>query len=493
MYINPQTIFTLYSGVPFDIGHSHIIRFTSKSAQDAYFAGKVVKSYTDFSYVRENSVVRVPEKADDLIQCNYCSFLNAGFGNKRFYAFITDIEYAANAVTRIGIEIDYVQTFITEWAIGESYVEREHVSDDAIGKHTVEENLPTGDYFAVKSMTYNAGVGIAGYALNTDTGGAETLINNMYVGADVLATQSPATMSNWINGYSETPEYVIMVTMCTADMATGLNPSPVTRNLTFTRTRGAFSYQGQSYTPKNNKLYSYPYRFIMVDNFDGASDIIKWEMFDTAETPNAEFQINENLVPKPYMEIFPLDYSGEHTASGHAVAYENFPQCIYSTDAFKAWVSQEMPRGIANTGMNIITGIGGGAIAQGSIGALVGGTASGASSIINMGMDYKYHKLHSEAMGGTIGSAGGNYANGRVGFRIREMSIKPEYAKIVDSYFTRFGYKVDSYKVPNLTGHPEFNYVKCYETSVSGNVPEECITQVSEMFNKGVTIHHGDY
>lgn len=489
MYINPQTTFTVYTGVPFDREHRHILRFTSLSAQNSYFTGKVLKSYTNFTYVRQDREIRVPETADDLVQGNYCSFLNAGFGNKRFYAFITNIEYSANKTTRIQIEVDWVQTFILEWTAGTCFVEREHVSNDAVGANTVPEGLEVGEYIVSKEIEYLTRGAILAYIT-----GDGRMVNSVYSGTSIFSATDAPTMNGWLADYEETPEKVALVIMGTTDMASGVEPTPTSKSVTFPLSARTFQFQGDSYVPKNNKLFTFPYCFLTVDNYSGNSETIRMENFNTAATPasTVSFQFDQSPYPKPCMQFYPLDYNGVHDAQSQAVQYDNFPMCSYSMDTFRAWISQAVPQALVNTGANVAVGIISGGVG-GAAGAALGGVTGIVKSGADFALEYRQQKLHSQSLGGTISSSGMNFYKGDIGFRVQEHRIKPEFARIIDGYFTRFGYKVDRYKQPNLSGHESFNYVKCIDAVCEGNVPQECIEQVEGMLNSGVTIHHGDF
>ena len=80
------------------------------------------------------------------------------------------------------------------------------------------------------------------------------------------------------------------------------------------------------------------------------------------------------------------------------------------------------------------------------------------------------------------------------------MCIKAEYAKIIDEYFTRFGYKTNLTKVPNINGRTYFNYVQIADSEVIGygEVPNKYMDEINNIFRRGVTIWHdhsniGDY
>jgi hypothetical protein len=72
------------------------------------------------------------------------------------------------------------------------------------------------------------------------------------------------------------------------------------------------------------------------------------------------------------------------------------------------------------------------------------------------------------------------------------MSIKDEYARIIDDYFSRFGYKVNSLKVPNITGRTYFNYVEigAGEDIAFGTLPIDAMEDINNIFRRGTTIWH---
>ena len=70
------------------------------------------------------------------------------------------------------------------------------------------------------------------------------------------------------------------------------------------------------------------------------------------------------------------------------------------------------------------------------------------------------------------------------------MSIKAEYARMIDDYFSAFGYKVNRNKVPNITGRSNWNYVETANCNIIGNIPQEDLDEIKQMFNSGVTIWH---
>ena len=70
------------------------------------------------------------------------------------------------------------------------------------------------------------------------------------------------------------------------------------------------------------------------------------------------------------------------------------------------------------------------------------------------------------------------------------MSIKQEYAKVIDTFFDMFGYKVNIVKLPNLTGRTNWNYVKTIGANIEGDIPENDLNEIKTIFNNGVTLWH---
>ena len=75
-------------------------------------------------------------------------------------------------------------------------------------------------------------------------------------------------------------------------------------------------------------------------------------------------------------------------------------------------------------------------------------------------------------------------------FTVKCMSIKYEYAKIIDDYFSMYGYKVNELKLPNVTGRRNWNYVKTIGCYIEADIPQEDLQSIKQMFDNGVTLWH---
>lgn len=509
--IVPQTDFRLYKGVGWNNDYKHTLWFATQGAQISYMETKKAYQFADFSYIRQSGGVRVEGAADLYYDCNYCSFLNMGYGQKRFYAFVSGVEYVNDDTTLIYFEVDLIQTWLFEFSIGRCFVEREHVSDDTIGMHTVPENLPFGDAVTLSTAEYkyNPTV-IVKYAGDAYSG---SIVNNVY---DPLVTEDdPSAIASLLSDLAETPEKVAMIKM-------GAQPS--TNNFGIARTASIFSFNGDSYTPVNKKLFTYPYTALVLDDFGGNSQMFKWE--DFADPLSVAFEIRAETRPIPFISATPKSYKNNTTATMYMVVKTDFPDCPFVIDNFRAWLSsvgakqsigyQAMlqQQTVASVGeiVGIVNSAVGdtanavGSVAAGGVPSLAGSAVTGSvvnrmlnertreisrdTAKQNMSVDFSYAETHGTSIGGQFGGTIVPWAMGLIGWRLQSVAIKPEYARIIDDFFTRFGYRVDRYKVPNLFSRSRFNFIKTKDCNIGGNVPSYVSTAISAIFDSGITIWH---
>ena len=72
------------------------------------------------------------------------------------------------------------------------------------------------------------------------------------------------------------------------------------------------------------------------------------------------------------------------------------------------------------------------------------------------------------------------------------MRCKLENLRIIDDYFTRYGYKIIRVVSPNITGRTYWNYVEigANEDIGTGNVPTKYMDEINKACRRGVTIWH---
>ena len=107
-----------------------------------------------------------------------------------------------------------------------------------------------------------------------------------------------------------------------------------------------------------------------------------------------------------------------------------------------------------------------------------------------IGQLYERSKRPLQAHGGA-NTGDFTYSN-RTSFYLYKKSIKEEYARVIDDYFSMYGYKVNSVKVPNITGRTNWNYVKTIGCNFTGDIPQEDIEKIRNLFNNGITFWHNE-
>ncbi|MBR2871003.1 MAG: hypothetical protein IKB98_06495 [Clostridia bacterium] len=170
-YVTPNSDIWLLRGINLNNTYQNTIWHSDATQQFQYFCAsgsQFVKYHLQkYSYQRySRGRIWVDLPLENIQDCNYLVFKNSGLQNnsevyydktpniganpplsKTYYCFITNFEYSNNNTTIIDYEIDVMQTYMFDYELGECFVEREHTNDDTIGSHTVEENLPIGEYW----------------------------------------------------------------------------------------------------------------------------------------------------------------------------------------------------------------------------------------------------------------------------------------------------------------------------------------------------------
>lgn len=129
---------------------------------------------------------------------------------------------------------------------------------------------------------------------------------------------------------------------------------------------------------------------------------------------------------------------------------------------------------------------------------ITGNVFDSIDSVWNMFKDYSYalmerrqHRMIPASVEGQLNGADVNVASGKNTFHFYKMSIKYEYAKIIDDFFSMFGYKVNILKVPNITGRQNWNYVKLLNPNIEGTeIPEFELNEYKAQLEAGITFWH---
>lgn len=497
MIVTPQTNVQIMRGIPWANDYKHTRYFHSETLQNEYFTARVVKTFQNCTYVREQNVIRLSVNADELYNCNYLRYMNAGFGSKWFYAFITDVKYINTETTEIAFEIDEFQTWWFNVTIGHCYVEREHVADDTIGLHVIDEGLGTGELTPQivyerywKKDPFSTETKDAGY--NVVVQAKPTLLGD-FIGDDpfdwkelqvvplteVIDDPSNADAVNdfckdrTLSGYELGDAYMIPKEFVTSGGQKDLTKSEMQAHGLQRPTSFDWSpaIRNQlAYTPKNNKLFTYPYTKLVVTSSSGGKQEYKWE--NTADGV-VTFSIISNVYNKPSCALVASNYFDKSAQRFVDVPISEFPKV-----AFTQYDSMT-PKNLINTLTRV-----GGAVASGNVAGAMTEIANSATGLLT------------DTGKGDPATLGDNLLlRARwIGYVFYVMSITAQNAKVIDDYLTRFGYKVNTIKMPELHSRKRWNYVKTKECEIhaksSNGAPTSALQRIQDMFNAGVTLWH---
>lgn len=548
--IVPNSEVYILKNVPLEPSFDHTIWFDSPEQQATAFTTYALAFYFDkVSYQRyPRPYITVDKTADELYNCNYMMFRNTAYGTKWFYAFITQIEYISNTTSRIYYTIDPMQTYLFDVNVGECWVEREHAMTDAIGDNLIPESFELGeyvydsDYFPNLFLKANYVICIlatwkAVYEDNkwvikdASTGGVGGVDSGIYTGLtknlftydlsnpqacvhDANAVIEAATKANKADGIVSITMYpkFFMNWSITGDLADGLVPHTVDSIPAFT---GTFD----GYKPKNNKLYTAPFCGVYVDNLQGNAANYAYEYFENRKpTFNIVGVVNGNLE----CASTPLYYKGLPTNFQESLIMGGFPQCAWNVDTFKAWIAQNkyaIAAGVANTAISTAARVGA-AVATGGLSEIAAAPAAAGTNVVSFPNAYQ-PPTGGGSGGGITGAAINGSSNilndtinlvaqvktastqpnhargqqsssvfcamGYQGFHYMPYRIQGQFAKIVDDFFSMYGYKTNRLKVPNRNGRKAWNYVKTCGCNLTGSAPADVTASLVQIYDKGIT------
>lgn len=504
MYIEPQTNIKILRNCPLDTTFDHTLWFDNVSAQINYFSGLTKYNMINYSYQRvQRGVSRVGIKADNLYDCNYMMFQNTAYGNKWFYAFITSVEYVNDVSSNITFEIDVMQTWLFDCTPDYCFVEREHSESDQIGANIIPENLDTGEYVFndYKDLTpVLQAMCIIVMICDNAEDPSGNMIEGIYSGCTLMAFNiSDAglnTLNNTLSNYNQKPDAIVGMYMCPVIATEQVIPD---EGLILGRSFDVKSFNVSinsvttndtlnGYKPKNNKLYTYPYNFLSVGTGKNNAEF-RYEFFDNLA--NA-FECYVPVQMPIQVALRPKGYKGSgvgNTLNNETLILDDYSMCSWSTDSFKAWLAQNaLPVGAGLTAGASALGLSTLGVSFPPLGVL-----AGVGTVMNMLSQGYKASIAADVTKGNINSGNIDIASKKKSFYGGRLSISYQYARIIDDYFTKFGYATKRVKVPNRSSRPHWNYVKTVSATMTGSVPSDDMKKICGIYDNGVTFwKHGN-
>lgn len=515
-YIPPNSTVRLIKNCPLSSDYEHTIYFANSNSQYSYFSSLSGFTLNNQMYQRvDKGVFKCELTMSNIYDCNYMMFKNSSFENFWFYAFIDKIEYQNNGLAYVYFTIDVIQTwFIQKLTLGECFVEREHSVSDKIGEHIESENISCGEYKcnfygelaradeeSYDNVTQFAII-VAIVDTDNDKGSEGRLYDGVYGGATLYCYRQgdKEGVNNKINEYVSanksdaivsiylTPQYLVEPYLESHEINETLKGRSLPYELSAITTDDTLD----GYKPKNNKLYTYPYNFLQVDNGGGNAMTLRYEFFKDL-TPCLRW--SGTITTPIQLMVRPKYYKNDQVdvLRCETLTISNFPVCSWNYDAYQAWCAQSgmQAQRVVNSAL---TGVVGGAItgsAFGGYGSAVMATYGGVMNTLNTALDIlskDYQaSISADTLGGNFSSANANMSQNELGFNVGRFSVSSNIAKRIDDFFSMYGYSCGRLKVPNINSRPYWNYVKTSNCELSGSAPNDDVTKIKQIFNNGIT------
>lgn len=269
--------------------------------------------------------------------------------------------------------------------------------------------------------------------------------------------------------------------------------------------------QLDGYTPRNQKLRTYPYCYLGYNPTNGSSKIYRYEDF-TNGTP--VFNMISEINPNPTVNFIPLNYRGLAENTQDAVALNGYPTISYKNDVYNTWLAQNSEiislnmqqaqfnyevdsyQAMTNQSIDLTTQ------------ALTLNVAGSMKTGANMGYDQarrdanhdfyikqQMAQMEKQAMLPDTASLSSSNAT-MLGYGLMDnnifsrYTIKRQFAKRIDDFFDMYGYLTNELKIPNLNNRPNWNYIKTIGCNIIGDIPEEALITIKNLFDTGITLWH---
>lgn len=502
----------LVKNIHIDRQYTNVLSYSEAQMLELCQANLVAQA-DNYSFLRPTGSIMAGFTYAQCLQANYIAFQNPDYSNKWFFAWIDDVIYKGDRNTEITFTVDAWSTWFDKWQKKVCFINRQHVNNDTIGLHTIPENLDVGEvvqedfdemtfqvesdepnfYFAINS-TYNpitkkdfvgvtkingilqgnwififsvSNVGITyinNFLSDVNNDSKIESIKELYILPRFLVDTIGKEQLHKGSTFGDYYCYLLEESDSNVDL-----PIVIDRTTSF-----------KDFQPKNNKCYVYPYNYLLASNNIGNNIIYKYENFNINDNDKDTIVLDAELSVSigASVRLVPFNYKGIEKNYNETIPLAKFPTCSWSSDAFINWLTTNA----VNISSTIVST--GASLATGNIGSVAGNIAG------LIGQFYQASLLPSIQGGNNNGDV--NFSSGKNTFMIYHMRSKTEYLKIIDDYFTRFGYAIKSLKMPNITGRRYWNYVEigASEEIGYGEVPAKYMDTINNACRRGVTIWH---
>lgn len=284
---------------------------------------------------------------------------------------------------------------------------------------------------------------------------------------------------------------------------------------------------------RNNKMYTFPFTKVILTNNSGSSLTFRQEFFDGTPTEGEDivFDVRNTVLQPVTSYCHPANYREGDYVNG--LSLTNYPMLPWYTDTYSRWLTlnqntlkYQQLTPIINLGVsnfnNMISSATGGASSyissagqidsarttQGQFSGIAGAIANRVSSLgtqinntvnnlVSTGEQIWSFYAKKADMELQPNLSAGNYnannilqMNQKLNFRVMFQRVCFEQFKQIDNYFDKFGYAINDFKAVNYNNRSNFDYIETSQVVIDGDVPEDDMDTIKNIFNSGVRIWH---
>lgn len=518
--VPPQTELRVYSGVPWDNSYQHVRLYNSTADLLSHLEQWRVYPATqldELAPIRVGSYeLKVPFNEMTAMNINYLAFRNLPYSSEWTFCFVTDVLYKSPYTTQIQFELDVFQNNYYKCEMKPCFVEYHHIprSQDVIGGNLIPVNIETGDPVVYNYTAYQLGDwNICVYTTEGTTGKdfQGKVVNNVYRAAS-LGHMPLTGDEEWDSGEQWANELIKAyneVGKIDAVLALFMAPQLCVNMITGSDNEDdkiiSIPANFEGYVPKNKKLFSYPWCYLLVDNNEGQTSICQFELSDRADH-SIDYHIMGCINTLPQVLSFPMNYKGNVLNYADGMVNSSFPVCAWSSDTFRAWVAQnkstlglaamaaasETIKGFGNSVRDIALAPFTGGVSLGNIGDSTAQMNSGIRNTLSLLAQVSDRMRQPATSHGKVLSENVNAAFNITGISFYTMTCKREFAEIADSFFETYGYPINKVTTPLVSSRSSWNYVKTQNCGISGAVEMSQLSELRRIFDRGVTLWHVD-
>lgn len=241
---------------------------------------------------------------------------------------------------------------------------------------------------------------------------------------------------------------------------------------------------------KETKLHTFPFEYLQLSNYQ--TNPLKLKFENLPDTCNVKFRQNIDIISKS--KIWVENYNNESDGKENSVINSTVEEVTLWNNAFENYISQHRASATTGVALNIATGVAtlGLGIATGGVGLVAGIGGS-----IGIGSKIAGELIQREDLKQTpdnVRSLGNNLTfdivDDNLKYFLRHFRIKEQFRQSIFKYFSTYGYKSNTFEIPDIRSRYYFNYIKTIGANIVSNISNDAIQKLKDIFDNGVTIWH---